>query len=780
MTNFSQQETVDLVPSEIRQRLSSLRGRIRQFVLVDGLSRVLLAILIIAGIDMLVDRTFRMDVAQRAIVLVLAAAIILLVFFRRMLRPLTRTVGDDALILQVEGRDRTIGEKLISTVQFARERKKLDGQGYSGVLVDETIRRGSRLAESIDFNKTLDSGAFARNAILLLACVATLAGIGVATARPGFLKTWFNRNVLLSGDQWPRSTQLEIAGVLEGKLTLPRGEDHRQIVMVRPESRVQDVDVTIEFDDGYSRTRQKMRRTGNEEGREHVIVFRDSTNPFRFRAMGGDDTTDWVQVDLVDPPAWERLDLTVHLPEYTGISHEILPPGGGPYSLLEGSALAISASANKPLGEAFLRCGESSWPLVPGSANEYSLTIPGDGLVPGKYTFDLVDTAGLRSSRPASFAVTLRPDRPPRVSASLLGISAMIVPRARIPVSWNAEDEYRIVLAEFAWTWSTDASGQVPAEGLVDLAKSGSETGAMIGSNAIRTVDVLDMEPLKVPPGTSFSLAVRATDNNTRNGPGVGESRRFLLRVVTEEELRADLLRREIEQRKAFEAIVRSQEELQVDIRGRLAKLAEPGAAPDPSLASDLIGWQRRQKLVGTGLASVASRFEEFLVEIRNNRLDEAESEVDAGRSMEKRLSGEIIEPIRTLDQKDVVEAAQLIEAAGRRTADMQQLAGGLTAAAAKQDEILAAMRKILAAMEDSELYQDVVNLAIEVKKRTEDVRDRARKQAREGDAADIFDDKDEKDLFEETPEGDKNNSGNEKNVPSGDRDRENSDDGQT
>jgi hypothetical protein len=779
MSNITVQETLDPIPSGIRQRLSALRGRIRRFLLVDGLSRVLMAVLVIAGIDMVVDFVFRMDVAQRAIVLVLAAVIVFLVFFRRLLRPLTRAVGDDALILQVEGKDKSIGENLISTVQFARERKSLAGQGYSGELVDETIRRGSRLAESIDFNKTLDSGAFARNAILLLACAATLTGIGAAISKPGFLRTWFNRNVLLSGDQWPRDTRLEIAGVSDGRLTLPRGEDHRQIVMVDPKSRVQDVEVTIEFDDGFSRSKQKMRRTGNEAGREHVLVFRDSTNPFRFRALGGDDVTDWVEVGLVDPPAWKRLDMAVQLPEYTGVGREVLPPGGGPYSILEGSTLSISASANKPLGEAWLRCGEMSWPLVTRSDNEFSLTIPGEALVPGKYTFDLVDTTGLRSSRPASFGVTLRPDRPPRVSASLLGISSMVVPRARIPVLWNAEDEYRVSLAEFAWNWSGDGSGQVPVEGALDLSKTGSETAAMIGSNAIRTVDVLDMEPLNIPPGTSFNLWVRATDNNTRNGPGVGESRRFLLRVVTEEELRADLLRREIEQRKVFEAIVRAQEELLVDMRGRIAQLAESGAAPEASVANDLTSWQRRQKLVGTGMASVANRFEEFLVEIRNNRLDEAESELDAGRSMEKRLSGEIIEPIRALDQKDVVEAAQLIEAAGRRSADPRQLAEGLTAAAAKQDEILVAMRKILAAMEDSELYQDVVNLAIEVKKRTEDVRDRTRKQSRPGDSGDIFDDKDEKDLFEEQPEGGDNGEDKDKQAPGQDPAKENSDDGQ-
>lgn len=750
----SRQTTNEPVPQAIGQRLQQLRRRIKRFVLVDGFSRILAVIVGLVLLDLMIDRVFKMDVAQRVIVLWVIVGVVLLVAFRRLLRPLSRKVGDDALVLQVEQQNKSLGESLISTVQFSRERQHLASRGYADSLVDETIRRGSQMAESIDFNRTIDAGLLGRNLILLLACLMAMIGIGFAVSSTDLWRTWFNRNILLSDDQWPRNTQLQLVGVSDGVLVLPRGEDYRQFVEVKQESRISDVEVSIEFDDGNTRTQQKMRRTGKLDDREHMLVFRDILREFRFRAIGGDDTTEWVQVNLVDSPMWSELDLTAIPPEYTGVKREVLPPGGGPYSILEGSALQVSAVANKPLSEAVLRQAEQQWSLQADADGRYSLTVPARQFVGGKYLFDLADESGLRSSRPAVFTVTTRPDRPPRTSASLLGISGMVVSRVRVPVLWNAADEYSIQKVEFVYDWSSDTPGSVPQSGSIDLSTLGSETAALIGSTEIKTVDVLDLEPLQIPAGVGLNLAVSATDNNTLTGPGVGESRKFLLRVVTEDELRADLLRREIEQRKIFELILKSQEEMQVDLRALAALLGEPNPEiDDNSIAEDMLGWQRRQKLVGTNISAVADRFEEYLVEVKNNRLDEAESEIDSSRSIEVRFHERIIEPIRKLDSTSIVEASQLLEQASRTTGDHKELATGLTATADHQTAIIEAMRKILLAMEDSETYQEVVNLAIEIKDRENRLREMAREQIEKANTEDVFDDQPPDDTSDNDPD---------------------------
>lgn len=739
--------SLSAIPATIRSRLKQLRGQMTRFVVIDGLSRLALAIIVIALVDMAIDRLFKMDQAQRLVMLLVMIGAVGFVFFWRLLRPLLQRVGDDALILQVEDHHQETGESLISSVQFSRDRNQWRDHGYSEAFVDAAIREGSGWAERIDFARSLNVAARNRNLALLIAAGMAIAVLAWSVVATDFGRTWFNRNILLTNDQWPRNTRLQIVGAENGQMVLPRGEDHNQLVEVDETSRIADVDVTIEFDDGNTRTRQKMRKTDQLDGRQHMLVFRNLAHPFRFRASGGDDTTEWVRVDLVDPPGWSELQLDVIPPAYTGASRETLPDGGGPFSILEGSVLEIRAVPNKPLGSARLVCGEQALlPQRDGDTWHWRLDEP--DLVGGKYTFDLEDSTGMRSSRPASFAVRIKPDRPPRVRANLLGISGLVVPRARIPVAWSANDEFAINRAEFEYSWSGDSPGSVPSAGAIDLTSLGGETGALIGRPAIRTVDVLDLEPLSVPTGVGLNLNVAVVDNNTRSGPGVGKSRAFLLRVVTEDELRSDLLRREIEQRKAFELVLKNQEELQVDLRSLAANASQ--GVNQSSVEATMLGWQRRQKLVGTNIATIADRFEEFLVEVKNNRLDEAENRIDASRSIEVRFNDRIIEPIRQLDQTTIIEAVQLLDQSQRRIGS-DGFVQSLQQTADKQERIISSMQQILAAMQDSETYQEVVNLAIEVKRRQEGIRDLTREQQNQAGAEDIFDDAPQ-DLFDDSP----------------------------
>ena len=57
---------------------------------------------------------------------------------------------------------------------------------------------------------------------------------------------------------------------------------------------------------------------------------------------------------------------------------------------------------------------------------------------------------------------------------------------------------------------------------------------------------------------------------------------------------------------------------------------------------SKLIATVREQKSIGTAIATVADRFEDFLVEIKNNRLDEAENEIAPDQRIETRFDAKM------------------------------------------------------------------------------------------------------------------------------------------
>lgn len=745
------------IPASISERLKKLRAAIKRFLLVEGLSKILAALVLMVLVDLGLDRMFKMDLAQRGIMLVVMAAILLTMLYRWILRPLSRKISDDALILQVEDKHRELQESVISAAQFSRGRD-FEAQGYSQSMVDATIRHGSQMAEKIQFGKTINTAAFLRHLCLLILGICTLAAMGYGVASTEFWRTWFHRNILLSNDQWPRQTSLLIDGTTDQGLTLLRGEDHKQVVRVDGASRQPDVEVTIEFDDGTGRTKQKMRRTGELE---HTLVFRNLNNPFRFRGLGGDHVTEWVDVQLVDPPNWSSVDLTVTMPEYTNVGPYELPPGGGPHTVLEGSTLNLQGSANKTLLAAGLKAGDQQWALQRQAAGQWDLVIPPQELAGGKYTFDLQDEMGLRSSRPTTFTLKLKPDRPPAVRGSLLGISGLVVPRARIPISYTAGDEFAVTKMWLEHVWTGDAAAQGTREGTQELTQLDPELASQLNQSEIKSVAVVDIEPLQLPVDVSLRLTLLAQDNNTLTGPGTGRSREFLLRVVSEEELRADLLRREIEQRKAFELIISNQEKLIFDLQAISDATSVGDSSMSPEQVLDqLRDVQRRQKLVGTNVSRVADRFQEFLVEAVNNRLDEAENEIEQSQSIEERFNERIIQPLRELDSQQIVRAGQQIELAGRHVVydpatqvkkiEVAALQAGIRTSIAQQNTIVQKMQDILASMMDSETYQEIVNKVIEIKRTEERIREKARQKREQIGSEDIFDKQPEDgDLFD-------------------------------
>ena len=235
-------------------------------------------------------------------------------------------------------------------------------------------------------------------------------------------------------------------------------------------------------------------------------------------------------------------------------------------------------------------------------------------------------------------------------------------------------------------------------------------------------------------------LSVVARDNRPPDA-NVSRSNEFLLRIVTEQELRDDMLRREIEQRKAFEQAYDAQMELAAALRG-VAAMKPNGQTPEQFKASReerLITIGREQKAVGTSVDAVAKRFEEFLVEAKNNRLDEDEQALAGGQTIEQRFDVGIIQPIRRLDADLIALASRNLDNCRRLIDQEQQWVSAVYETGEVQAQIMVEMKRILDAMVDSENFQEVVNKLLEIKRSELQIKSEMDKRERSED--DIFDD---------------------------------------
>jgi hypothetical protein len=739
-------------PKIIQRKLLDLRLKLTSWLMVHGMGRWLLITLAILGFSMLIDRVFKMDLAQRGIMLTVISLASLGYFVYLVLRPLLARVSDDALLLQVERKNPQLREQLISSWQLSREQDSgfLQRTGASEQLTTATIRDGLAAAEGIDFWRSLDLPIHRRDWGLLIAGLSLFLLLGIGVLQHDFFRTWFHRNVLLRNDSWPQGTYLEIAGAEQGRLTLPRGSDHRQLVFVTENSSVTDVNVTLEIETDTGRSLQVMKPTGRLEGREHATILYNVASGFRMRASGGDEVTDWVDVDLVEPPMALELTLRATSPAYTQQQVEEFT-GSGPHPILRDSALEVQVEVNKPVAHASLVFAadqrSDGLNLLPAGNSQLVARLSPQQLRGGEYQIFLEDENGLGNVRPIKFNLSIKEDQPPRVRASLLGISGMVVPQARLPLAYQVVDDYGIARLFFDARWSNlDRSSEEQPEMLDGQVPLADLTGFHPVVRERQGDALLDLVALPLKPGMSFRFSLAAADTQP-NVSGIGNSQEFLLRVVTNEELRADLLRREIEQRKAFEQAYESQMDLLAQVQ--MVPLQTPaGDAPDPAffnqLELELIAMVRNQRGIGTSIARVADRFEEFLVEVKNNRLDEIENELFPEQNIETRFDRKIIQPIRQLDQELIALATRHIDQCRIDASRQAELINAASQANLVQQRILEEMKRILDAMNDSENFQELVNDLLRIKEDSRslklDIEKRAQPKGIFDDDSDLFD----------------------------------------
>jgi hypothetical protein len=710
--------------TSVISRLARLRWQVTASLWVAGLARVLWLGLLLAAADFLIDWTFRLDLTQRAVLAALVAGLIGYGVYRWLALPLSRSLNDEVLALQIERANPNLRQALITAVQLGKQ-SDARRRGMSPALVSRAIAHGAELAERIGFEGIMNRAAQRRNLLAAAAAMLVLLGLAAAAVTAAPIKIWFARNVLLREVNWPQNTYLVIENLRpDGTVVFPRGMDWTQEITVREDSRVIPQEVYLEVQAGAGIRSRALAETS--AGR-FSASFTRVTEPFEFRVRGGDEVSDWVRVELVDPPALTTLKLYVTPPPYAGGVREELLAGQGPYAVLAGSELHVQATANKELVRATLLAEgrplatgggsdlNEAFQLAIGRGSELSASIAAKRLLVGAYRFELEDALGFREREPIAFALQKRLDQAPRVSVRLPATRGMVTPEARIPFECESSDDFGLT-GLGAVLRSLGPGEQAAAERTVDFRAQLADALVAVGQPAslreVQLNNALDFtafpDQAGIQPGGSLQIVFEAADNDDQSGPNIGRSAVFSLRVVTPEELRADLLRREKELRQVFQQAVQDQEALVVESRAQAAALAgEPEAIRDAR--QQLAEMHRRQKELGRSTSEMADRFAKIALEVQNNRLED-----DTAR-LQTRLTKEIVEPLR--EAKDVIEAAlvELDRARWAETADEQKSA--LAAASQRQSDAATAMRAVLRHMIETESFQEAVNMLLEIQK---------------------------------------------------------------
>lgn len=398
-----------------------------------------------------------------------------------------------------------------------------------------------------------------------------------------------------------------------------------------------------------------------------------------------------------------------------------------------GEAATLLAQAIDRLNEA----GDELTPLLGFHSFRYKL-LP---LTEDKsLSIELLDVDGIGNREPIRLTLAATPDQAPVLAVRLEGIGTAITPQARLPVRGRVTDDYGVAEVWFEYTVEGQPSGR-----RMIAAPAGQATDIPLD-------DALDAGELDLQPGQKILVTLKAADRCDLAGePNLGSSDRWVLDVVTPDELRTMLEAREIGLRQRFEAIIQG---VEAD-RQMLAKLqfeapwpqpppsgvaGEPGDRPTgPASATPRQQRARLALRLGRALQdsrkaahetqAVAEAFDQIRAELINNRIYTEELRI--------RIEDHIVRPLGRVDEemfprlggrlKGLQEALASAERAG------ENRAGPARAETLRQyDAILAALRDVLGRMVALEDFNEAIELLRSIIAGQDDLRQQIHRRQKE------------------------------------------------
>lgn len=732
-------EQIELARS-VRSKLAALRRRIRRYVWLEGTMAAVIWLGVAFWASLGIDWLFEPSREVRALLLGIVAAGLAWVLFQRIIRRAFVRLSDRNMAMLLERHFPEFDESLLTAVELTQ--RTAEPGWCSREMLARTCRRAEEPIRAVRLRRVFNPAPLARSTLAAIVLSAAVWAFGWLA--PEALATWTERSLLLGDAMWPRQTRLLVEGFEHGSRKVARGADLEVIAKadVRMPVVPQVVQVRYQGEGGAS-GRAAMSREGTvdparDDFQEYSHTFRGVLASIHFDVVGGDAAVRDLSIEVVDSPTIVEMVLDCRFPPYMDRPRRTLPVTGV-MQLPVGTDVTVRATTNKELVKVEIDDGEESYVGVETRETDlrsFAYTLP-NFTEDKTLLFTLFDTDGIKSRRPARLALAAVADAPPQLSVELRGIASAVTPQARVPAEGQITDDYGVARVWFEYGIDEGEPATRPLE---------SPSGNPTDFHLDRALEVRD---LKLTAGQRLLVCVKAADRyDLAERPNVGTSRRWVLDVVTPDQLRTMLEARELVLRQRFERIAQEVTETRDSLQ-RMSfdwSSAEEEGEENQSEETEPNGGeeadsQRAVSLsrlrVGRALQNsrknahetlgLAEAFVDIREELVNNRVDTAELKI--------RLEQGIADPLRRIGEElfpeldrrlDRLEAALALEA-GPDARDQ---------AVAQVDAILQAIEEVLGRMLELEDFNKAVELLREIidlqEKLGEQTRERRNQKLRE------------------------------------------------
>ena len=759
---------------EIRGVIDSLRGRIRRYVVLEGIA--VLAVLTVGWFWL----TYLMDVGHfgvtslelpsgvRTLAVIIGASALAAVgaswLATRVLRPL-RT---DALALLLERKFPEFRGSLMTAL-----RPHGGHEPVGEAMLYRTRRDAADRLREVDVSDVLNPVPLRR---WLIGGAAGLVSLLVlAGVNPHGLSRWADAYLFQKDGYWDRFRETELVVSLlmqpgdrvvpfvDGSVRHARGANLTVLADV-PEGRTlpERVVLTVRGSSG-SLYDQQISMTKSAAGRYRHTVL-DVTEDLLLDFRAGDYATRTpYRVETVDAPRVDQIVLRNDYPDYTGLDQEtsgILTVAAPSVALPVGTETVLQVRTNKPItgvavrdesgridlsvetsgtGDSMLRVTDQGFelplrlvsgePAIAGNG-EQQLELAGAT----QLKISLLDEDGLSSTRDAQLEIVAVPDRPPIVVARPSGVGTAITRKARVPFSGTLEDDYGLLEAWFDAEFreaEDDAAFLTPERYPLDVNVESRKQFALDPGQV-----ALDLRPLSLRVGQSVRMAIAASDEDDLAGPNEGRSEALTLRIVSDDELLAVLYDKELNLRGRFERIIEEIGETRTTLadaadrlraaRDETAAEGQAGGAASAAAEQAVLAIRKNEGETRT----VLDRFSDIRAELVNNRVDtdEALDRIDRGITVP-------LEVILDREFRETEESSVRTRTASRKQSG--ELATSIDGTVNRIDRLLDRLNAVLDEMQRRQSYNQLVKQLQQILEKQRALKERTEEKS----VDDFFDD---------------------------------------
>ena len=337
-------------------------------------------------------------------------------------------------------------------------------------------------------------------------------------------------------------------------------------------------------------------------------------------------------------------------------------------------------------------------------------------------TFSLDDVDGISSRQPVRTVLAVRADGPPQFAARLRGISSAVTPQARLPVEGKVTDDYGIDEIWFEYAVDDDPPGKKSV-----ASPRGSVTEVELNHT-------LEAGELDLAPGEKLLVTMRAADRyDLGERPNRGASDRWVLDVVTPEQLRTMLEAREIVLRQRFETIVEDVRETRDSLQ-RMDFGSSSGAdetqdedSPARRLALRTLRVQRAlqsSQKDAHETQAVARAFDDIREELINNRIYTEELRI--------RIEDRVVTPLGRIVNQMFPELDRRLDELESAIDDSVAGPENRNRAVAQVDLVLQSMRQVLERMVELEDFNEAVELLRSIIRSQKELRERTEQRKKD------------------------------------------------